>query len=593
MPADSIRRAVASVASFAEPFERLEARRLLSATRLSTAAIDDPSRVIDERLDRVSVTLPVATPDTGRDTNADNLAIERAWDSVSDLTRYDEATLQTTREWVVRSDATERQLTRGLAGTDVERSGILGDAFYVTFDDPTLAVDRLSATPGVSSFYPLVAQERTTRLIPNDPGFNQQWHLRNTGQGGGTPGVDVNITDAWDIALGDGVVIGIVDDGVQYTHPDLATNYRTDLDFDFNDNDNFPFPEFDFNSFDFHGTPVAGIAAARGNNGVGVTGAAPQAELAGLRLISASEPDNVEAQALAFNNDEIDIYNNSWGPPDIPFLQGAGPLALQALQDTATNGRDGLGGIHVWAGGNGGNTDNSNYDGYANSRHTLAVGAVDNFGNRADYSERGANLLVVTPSDGGTRDIVTTETGSGYTNSFGGTSAAAPLASGVVALMLSANPSLTYRDVQHILVQTAETIDPNDPTWQTNGAGNTVSEAYGHGNIDALAAVEAAQSWTNVGEETSWTTGNLVVNQAIPDNNFGGVTAQVNVDAGINVEHVEIYVDLAHNFTGDLEIILTSPDGTESVLHRTSWGSEFYTDWTYSSTMHWGENSDG
>ncbi|MEM6313408.1 MAG: hypothetical protein AAF743_04950, partial [Planctomycetota bacterium] len=164
MPADSIRRAVASVASFAEPFERLEARRLLSATRLSTAAIDDPSRVLDERLDRVSVTLPVATPDPGRDTNADNLAIERAWDSVSDLTRYDEATLQTTREWVVRSDATERQLARGLGGTDVERSGILGDAFYVTFDDPTLAVDRLSATPGVTSFYPLVAQERTTRL---------------------------------------------------------------------------------------------------------------------------------------------------------------------------------------------------------------------------------------------------------------------------------------------------------------------------------------------------------------------------------------------------------------------------------------------
>ncbi|MEM8874209.1 MAG: S8 family serine peptidase [Planctomycetota bacterium] len=534
--------------------------------------------------------LPVVTPDAGRDTNPFDDVIDRAWNDVSDLTQYDQVTLNGTNDWVIRSDSTLAQLGRAIPDAAIERSGILNDAFYVTFADPTVAVERLDGAAGVSQFYPSVVQERSKRLIPNDPQFGQQWHLRNTGQGGGVAGIDANVTGAWDITQGAGVVIGIVDDGVQLTHPDISPNYRTDLDRDFNDNDNNPSPQ---GSFDFHGTPVAGIAAARGGNGVGVSGAAPQAQLAGLRLISDFEPDSVEAQALTWNNDDIDIFSNSWGPADFAHLEGPGPLTAAALASTATTGRDGLGGIITWAGGNGGNSDNSNYDGYANSRHTIAVGAINNFGDRASYSERGSNLLVVAPSDGGSRDIVTTAINSGYTSSFGGTSAATPLASGVIALMLSANPNLTYRDVQHILVQTAETVDPSDSTWQTNGAGFTVSEAYGHGNIDALAAVQAAQTWTNVGPEVGYTTGNLVVNQTIPDNNSGGITAQVNVEAGLVVEHVEVYFDASHSFTGDLELILTSPDGTESFLHRTSFDSDNYTDWTYNSTLHWGEESDG
>ncbi|MFM9159887.1 MAG: S8 family serine peptidase, partial [Dolichospermum sp.] len=130
------------------------------------------------------------------------------------------------------------------------------------------------------------------------------------------------------------------------------------------------------------------------------------------------------------------------------------------------------------AGGNGrGSLDNSNYDGYANSRYVIAVAAHRNNSNGvfSGYSEPGANLLVTAPSNGGTLGVVTTDlmgadgynglTDQNYTNAFGGTSSATPLVSGVIALMLQANPNLTWRDVQHILVRSAEKNDPTNTDW--------------------------------------------------------------------------------------------------------------------------------
>ena len=445
------------------------------------------------------------------------------------------------------------------------------------------------------------------RLIPNDTLFGEQWHLRNTGQSGGTLGADVNVTDVWDNYLGNGVVIAIVDDGLEHAHPDLNANYSPGLSFDYNDNDANPQPF----GLEFHGTAVAGVAAARGINNLGVTGASPSATLAGVRLIAAPTTDVDEAAGLGHMTQAIDIYNNSWGPfDDAARLEGPGPQTRAALASAVASGRNGLGNIYVWAAGNGLlSNDNVNYDGYANSRYTIAVGAVDHNGVQAAYSEPGAAMLVTAYSDDGTGITTTSRVGQGllsdngnfdYTTFFGGTSSSAPLASGVIGLILESSPNLGYRDVQHILVNSAEMNDASDGDWTINGAGHRVNHKYGFGAIDAEAAISTAVGWTNVGPEVSAQSGLISVNLAIPDgpglNQSGPVVSDsFSVTDEINVEWVEVIFSATHSYRGDLEIELTSPVGTVSVLteqHTNDFNDDF-TEWSLTSARHWDELSTG
>ena len=201
----------------------------------------------------------------------------------------------------------------------------------------------------------------------------------------------------------------------------------------------------------------------------------------------------------------VDIYSNSWGPYDDGTLQPAPPEVLAALENGTTNGRNGKGVIYTWAGGNGRNSnDNSNYDGYANSRYVISVAAITNQGVYSGYSEPGANVLVTSPSNGGSDAITTTSTNNGYTDNFGGTSSATPLVSGIVALMLEANPNLSWRDVQHVLVNSSDVVDNSSSGWFTNGAGHEFSHDYGFGRINAQSAVALSKTWSNVGTEVSF-----------------------------------------------------------------------------------------
>jgi subtilisin family serine protease/subtilisin-like proprotein convertase family protein len=496
---------------------------------------------------------------------------------------------------------------------------------------PLRAMEALESTPGLPKFEPQLARQQQKKAVPNDTLFTTQWHLRNTGQGSGRVGVDANVVDVWDTRKGSGIQIAVVDDGVDFAHPDLAPNRAATGHFNWNDGDpNDPSPGTDVDLEDFHGTSVAGVAAARGDNGIGVSGAAPLASLVGFRLISAPSTDADEAAAMGRLNTDIAIKNNSWGPTDDPTTLGTiGTLMQASLGTAATTGRGGKGVILTWAAGNGReDQDQSNKDAYANNRHVLAVAAMTNTGLQSSYSESGANVVVAAPSSGGTRDIVTTDlngtrgynSGStsgepkdnNYTNTFGGTSSATPLVSGVVALMLEANPALSYRDVKEILLRTSVKEAPTSTDWirQTGGRPDLAPiehhHGFGGGRVDAEAAVAMAEGWTSLpalAAVQSVSSGPL--NVVVPDG-----TGEVSRDFGfgssprLRVETVEVTVNIEHAFRGDLEIELVSPKGVRSRLVSASGFDDGYDPdtetvglgfepWTFSSVRHWGEGSAG
>lgn len=202
------------------------------------------------------------------------------------------------------------------------------------------------------------------------------------------------------------------------------------------------------------------------------------------------------------------LYSCSWGPVDDGAdLRGPGRLAAAAMAACVHRvGRHHKGSIYVWAGGNGRTYgDNVNFDGYANRPETVAVGAIDDMATQAWYSEPGACLLVSAPSSGGSSGIVSSDpsgpaglsTGR-CTRSFGGTSAAAPAVAGVVALMLQAAPDLRWRDVQHILVHSAQPIalgDRREPWTRTADETLMHSHGYGFGLLNATTAVLLSSRW--------------------------------------------------------------------------------------------------
>jgi subtilisin family serine protease len=538
-------------------------------------------------------------------------AIERA----ENLDSYDPQTLNQTHQWIVGVSSNELSPDL-LTLLQAENQGAVGHIpntylWEFSSDVTTTQVGaKLNNLAGVEFAYPLVPHHHELRSLPNDTPL---WHLHNTGQTGtgligGTPGEDIKVIPAWDLGYkGKGVTIGIVDDGLQYNHPSLQSNYRSDLSRDFYekigsiyDSNALPYinPTFGLNIADSHGTAMAAIAAGDGTNRL--YGAAPEASLVGLRLVPNGKPNDLtEADSLSYLNDDIDIFNNSWGPPDkLNQLAAPDPLAQMVLHTTATQGRDGKGSIFVWAAGNGQQYEgNINYDGYANSRYVIAVGALDHNGQQAEYSEPGASLLVSTYGGDATAPILSAHAHPKQLESHSiGTSAAAALTSGVIALMLEANPNLTWRDVRHILVETARKNDPTDAGWETNTAGYEMNYKYGFGAVDAEAAVKAAKDWTLVGTEVKVSGGLKTFKKPIPGNG-SVVSDRVIIDEDITVEWAEVMFDAKHDRPEDLEVVLISPDGTRSILAQTrdpkgTMGGN-YNKWVFTSVRSWGESAKG
>lgn len=469
--------------------------------------------------------------------------------------------------------------------------------------DPKKAIrSQLEAQSQVVAFEEDELLTRSPRNFePEDARFPEQWHLENVGQSGGLPFADIRVRPVWDAGYsGAGVTVAIVDEGTQFRHPDLLPNWLVGSGYDYNGNDNDPSPS---GSDDRHGTAVAGITLASSNTDGGL-GVAYRAKLVPLRLIAGSFRTGEEAEALSYRKQEVDIYNNSWGPSDdfgVRYVDTSSVLKT-ALGDNVQTGRGGRGNIYVWAAGNGGlNGDNSNYDGYNASPYTISVGAVGHDDIRAGYSEPGANLLVVAPSGGRGAGILTTDnTGSsGYApgdvyENFSGTSAATPIVSGVVALLLEKRPDLGWRDVQQILALSASPVDFSEDKWSRNGAGYWVSHDYGFGRVDAEAALKLAEGWRLLGPMEVQTGRFSSGPVSLPQNQT--VSRIIPINSSIHVQHVQVDVSINHTDWGDLRIELISPSGTRSVLaepHANANSSGQPGDWTFLSTHHLGERSQG
>jgi subtilisin family serine protease len=428
--------------------------------------------------------------------------------------------------------------------------------------------------------------------IPTDTNFVNQWYLRNTTAGE----YDLNVAAVWADYTGAGIKVYVFDNGFDYTNSDLAPNYDTSGDHDFGQGDDDAAP---VTADDNHGTAVMGIIGAA-RNGTGVVGIAYDASLTGFRLdfnVSADvwRAEMVSGLALAVSGGG-EVFNMSFGGAgDFDTYDGAANVVLQkqAIADALANGRDGLGMILVKSAGNSRGDDiDVNHNSMDGDSRQIIVAAVDRSGFVSNYSSYGAPILVSAFGSPYNGQIVTTDrTGTaGYsdtdiTTSFNGTSAAAPMISGVVALILQANDDLGWRDVQSILSSSARHVgsaingeslsggELHPWRWNAatnwNGGGMHFSEDYGYGLVDALAAVRLAETWTaqsTSANEQTVTSGTLSLPTPVPDGGATGSTVTTTLSGDLVVERVTVDIDMSTTATGDMKVYLTGPDGTEVLL---------------------------
>ncbi|XP_031762997.2 furin-like protease 1 isoform X3 [Galleria mellonella] len=433
-----------------------------------------------------------------------------------------------------------------------------------------------------------------SKFLLNDPKWPHMWYLNRGG------GLDMNVIPAWREGItGRGVVVTILDDGLETDHPDLVANYDPMASYDVNSHDSNPQPRYDTIDSNRHGTRCAGEVAATANNSLCAVGVAFGASVGGVRMLDGDVTDAVEARSLSLNPQHVDIYSASWGPDDDgKTVDGPGELATRAFIEGVTKGRNGKGSIFVWASGNGGREhDNCNCDGYTNSIWTLSISSATERGEVPWYSEMCSSTLAATYSSGAINEkqVITTDLRHSCTAGHTGTSASAPLAAGICALALQANRDLTWRDMQHIVVRTArpERLSLGGE-WRVNGVGRNVSHSFGYGLLDAAGMVRLAKTWRTVPPQRRCELAAPRVQRTVPPRST--VTLQLDVAScpGVNyLEHVQARVTLSAFRRGDLRITLSSPAGTNVTLlapraHDSSRSG--FTSWPFMSVHMWGES---
>ncbi|XP_055522944.1 neuroendocrine convertase 2 [Wyeomyia smithii] len=431
--------------------------------------------------------------------------------------------------------------------------------------------------PAIPALYIPVKLDPNVGRAPTDPYFPLQWYLKNTGQNGGKARLDLNVQAAWDQGItGKNVTTAIMDDGVDYMHPDLRFNYNAEASYDFSSNDAYPYPRYTDDWFNSHGTRCAGEVAAARDNGICGVGVAYDSKIAGIRMLD--QPymtDLIEANSMGHEPHKIHIYSASWGPTDDgKTVDGPRNATMRAIVQGVNEGRNGLGNIYVWASGDGGEEDDCNCDGYAASMWTISINSAINDGQNAHYDESCSSTLASTFSNGAkdpNTGVATTDLYGKCTTTHSGTSAAAPEAAGVFALALEANPSLTWRDIQHLTVLTSKRNSLFDAKnrfhWTMNGVGLEFNHLFGFGVLDAGAMVSLANKWRTVPPRYHCEAGAVLNVHKIPST--GTLTLRIKTDAcrGTDtevryLEHVQAVITANATRRGDLELFVTSPMGT-------------------------------
>ncbi len=487
--------------------------------------------------------------------------------------------------------------------------------------------DAQGVTENVVVTATLIADNNTVYTTPafsiginGDPLAVYQWHIVNTGQTnfasvGGSSGNDINALEVYQAGItGAGIKIAVSDTGVEINHDDLYENVISGASKDYSKDSpytGFPTPT------DAHGTAVSGLIAARGWNNIGGHGVAPHAKFAGFQFLTSPQTTSILINQASGN---FDIFNYSYG--DVIYEDTLSEeIYIDHLRYMTQNGRGGRGSIYVKAAGNEFNEwHNANFPFENESPFLIVVGAINASGIKASYANAGSNLWISAPggeygsdfpalisadlpgclkgfSKATSSPVNSFEYGHNlnpkcnYTSTMNGTSAATPIVSGVIALMLEANPNLTFRDVKHILAATAVQVHAGhggnshpggwnlgghtyEMGWTENAAGYKFHNWYGFGLIDAKAAVAMAQTYnTNTlgtfqelnpyFDNTSFS---VSPNASIPDNNAAGVISTMSVTQNLVIEAVQVYVQIDHPRSGEIGVELTSPSGTKSIL---------------------------
>ena len=503
--------------------------------------------------------------------------------------------------------------------------------FGFTLDDDLDVVSRCTNTePEMSTDAPDIFLEH-------------HWNLDNTGQNafaqnGGVPGADLSMDTVLNEGpFGENVFVAVVDTGLEMCHPDLAANVDVNGSYNFAargtyDRQWYGATELDpFNPENLgdHGTSVAGIISAVANNGIGGRGVAPLSRLRGFNYLGTSADTE---EVLGFSDDkprssDVDVFNMSYGT--LPYLGNSSSWTYNLFQRGITDLRGGKGALYVKSAGNSFfdcvnlehdirreiGCSSSIGDPTQNLPFLIVVGAFNANDVRAGYSSAGSNLWISTPAgeygDRYPASISTDQQGKergygvlakrglanqetlnptgNYISTFNGTSAAAPNASGAIAVLLSVNPNLTWRDIKYILAKTARRIDPDilpiriafgggkphflQQPWIQNGAGYNFHNWYGFGaiNLDQAVALARTHQADSLGTFSKSGTYSNQTTITIPDYDSNGIESTIAVsgfsDAN-NIEAVVLNIEGSHNFMPDMGITLISPDGTESIVNQ-------------------------
>ncbi|CAN7749572.1 proprotein convertase P-domain-containing protein [Variovorax sp. LjRoot84] len=476
-------------------------------------------------------------------------------------------------------------------------------------ENPIKIANRLAASDKVITSEPNIAVASKSLYTPTDTLYPEQWHLFNNGGPMLSTAAHIDAPRAWDITRGSrAVIVAVADDSCDTGHSDFQGAGKILSPRDFAGQDFAPLPEL---VDDNHGTACCGVAVAE-ETGTGVVGVAPGCALMPIRTTGTIDDASIEDICDWVIDHGAAVMSCSWSAAARAFS-----LTLRmraALGRAATMGRGGKGCVLVFAAGNenrpvDGTVNETGWpngqpigptrwlNGFAVHPDVIAVAASSSVATKSLYSSWGAEISVCAPSNNVRaatyprvattapgRGVVTTDrvgpsgySTTDYTRDFGGTSSACPTVAGAAALVISANPQLTAKEVREILQSTADKIlDPGTDPQLGNQFGNYDANGhspwFGHGRINAFKAVTEAVR-RGQGPAGTALSKRATPALAIPDNVVAGIHSVIAFTEAATIASISVSVDITHTYIGDLRLALGTPSGTQVLLHDRNGGS--------------------